>query len=279
MRIFIGAGRSAAPAAAGGDEFRHFRLLVSRRVAVARRRAALLKEGHTVQAGLLFDGFGLTSVRLAALGLAALGLAALGLAPLGLAALGLAAFSLTTVALTVGLPMIAVAGLGLALIGGDVIALALIWLLAATAAFVGQRMIAAILLRLTTGLTLLLPGIARLLAFLAILAPTEVVALDEAALGLDHPVIVIGILPVGFGQNAITRGCRLAGQRLVLVENLVCIAANPDVGAAAIENLVSIGRAIGVVMLRLVMVAVATSAATAATTATAARPLTIVWSH
>ncbi len=65
----------------------------------------------------------------------------------------------------------------------------------------------------------------------------------------------------------------------ILVEDLMGIAAHPDIGAAAIENLVSIGRAIGVVMLRLVMVIVATTAAAAATIATAARPLTIVWSH
>ncbi|MDP1839074.1 MAG: hypothetical protein Q8N31_26305 [Reyranella sp.] len=59
------------------------------------------------------------------------------------------------------------------------------------------------------------------------------------------------------------------------------IASNPDVGAAAVEHLVSIGRAIRVVVLLLVVVVVAaTSAATAAATiATAARSLTIVWSH
>jgi hypothetical protein len=59
------------------------------------------------------------------------------------------------------------------------------------------------------------------------------------------------------------------------------IAANPYIGAAAVEHLISIGRAIGIVVLLLVVVAVATatSAATAATIATAARSLTIVWSH
>ena len=54
------------------------------------------------------------------------------------------------------------------------------------------------------------------------------------------------------------------------------IAAHADVGSAAVKDLVSIGRAVGVVVvLLLVMVA----AATAATIAAAARPLTIVWSH
>jgi len=62
------------------------------------------------------------------------------------------------------------------------------------------------------------------------------------------------------------------------------IAANPNVGAAAVEHLISIGRAIGIVVLLLVVVVVATATSattTAATTtiATAARSLTIVWSH
>ena len=189
---------------------------------------------------------------------------------IGLTGLGLTGLGLTGLGLT---------GLGLALIGWRVIDLALIRLLTTTAALVGRRMIAAILRRLAAGLALL-PWLAWLLAFLAVFAPTEVVALDESALGLDHPVIVIGILPVGFGQDAIAGGRGLAGQRLILVENLMRIATDPDVGATAVEDLVSIGRTIGVVMLRLAMVVVATAAAaTAATTATAARPLTIVWSH
>jgi uncharacterized protein (DUF697 family) len=58
----------------------------------------------------------------------------------------------------------------------------------------------------------------------------------------------------------------------------VGVAADPDVGSAAVEELVAIGRTIGIVMLRLVVVAAATATA-AATIATAARSLTIVWSH
>jgi len=178
---------------------------------------------------------------------------------LGLAIVSLPMIGLATIALTLG---------GLVLIG----------LFATTTALVGRRMIAASLLRLTAGLALLLSRLIGL-AFFAIFAPTEVVALDEAALSLDHPIIVIGILPVGLGQNAITGGRRLSGQRLVFVENLVRVAANPDVGAAAIENLVSISRTVRIVILGLVMVVVSTAATAAATTATAARPLTIVWSH
>jgi hypothetical protein len=126
------------------------------------------------------------------------------------------------------------------------------------------------------GLTLLLR---RRLAFFAAVAPTLVVALAEAAHRLDHAEIVIGVLPVGLRQDAVTRRRRLAGQRLVLVEHLVGVAADPDVGSAAVEELVAIGRTIGIVMLRLVVVAAATATAAAATIATAARSLTIVWSH
>ena len=50
----------------------------------------------------------------------------------------------------------------------------------------------------------LLLGILVRLALFA-LAPTLVVALDEAALGLDHPEIVVGILPVRLGRDAIAR--------------------------------------------------------------------------
>jgi len=219
---------------------------------------------------------GLATVRLATFGLATLGLT-IGLAIVGrtvsLAIVGLR-IRLTILRLAiVSLPMIGLATIALTL-GG----LVLIGLFATTTALVGRRMIAASLLRLTAGLALLLSRLIGL-AFFAIFAPTEVVALDEAALSLDHPIIVIGILPVGLGQNAITGGRRLSGQRLIFVENLVRVAANPDVGATAIENLIPIGRTVRTVILGLVMVAVPTAATAAATTATAARPLTIVWSH
>ena len=133
-------------------------------------------------------------------------------------------------------------------------------------------MTVAVGLRRAAGLALLLAG----LAFLAAFAPTLVVALHEAAHGLDHAKVVIGILPIGLGQDAVTRGRSLACQGLVLVEDLVRVAADPDVGAAAVEYLVTIRRTVRIVMLLLVMVAATTAAATIAT---AARPLTIVWSH
>lgn len=130
-------------------------------------------------------------------------------------------------------------------------------------------------------------GLSRLLWILILLttlfvAITDVIALTETTHGLDHPEIVVGVLPIGLGLDAIPRSLRLPGKSLIFVEYLMSIAANPDIGTAAVEHLVSIGRAIGIVMLLLVVVVVATatSATTAAATiATAARSLTIVWSH
>ena len=277
---WIVAGGLAASAAAGGNELRHLGLLVDRRVVIDRRAAALLKKSHAVQTGLFFDLLGLATVRLATFGLATFGLA-IGLT-IGLPIVG-RTVSLAIVGLSIRLTILGLAIVSLPMIGLATIALplgglVLIGLLATTTTLVGRRMIAASLLRLTAGLALLLSRLIGL-AFFAIFAPTEVVALDEAALGLDHPIIVIGILPVGLGQNAITGGRRLSGQRLIFVENLVRVAANPDVGATAIENLISIGRTVRIVILGLVMVVVSTAATAAATIATAARPLTIVWSH
>jgi len=217
---WIVVGGLAASAAAGGNEFRHLGLLVGRRVVIDRRAAALLKKSHAVQTGLFFDWLGLATVRLATFGLATLGLT-IGLAIVGLT-IGLAIVGLTVslaivslrIRLTIlGLAIVSLPMIGLASIALTLVGLVLIGLFATTTALVGRHMIAAILLRLTAGLAMLLSGLlSRLigLAFFAIFAPTEVVALDEAALGLDHPIIVIGILPVGLGQNAITGGRRLS---------------------------------------------------------------------
>jgi cell division protein FtsX len=54
------------------------------------------------------------------------------------------------------------------------------------------------------------------------------------------------------------------------------IATHPHVRPAAVENLVSIGRTVRIVVMVLLVLIVA---ATAATIAAATRPLPIVWSH
>jgi hypothetical protein len=118
-----------------------------------------------------------------------------------------------------------------------------------------------------------------LLAFLAI-APTQVVAMGEATHGLDDAVVVVGVLPVGLGHDAVARGSRLAGQRLVFVEHLVGVAADTHVRPAAIEDLVPIGRAVRIVVTAAVLLLVMlVTTATAAAIAAATRPLPIVWSH
>jgi hypothetical protein len=131
---------------------------------------------------------------------------------------------------------------------------------------------------LTVALRLAILALLRVVALAAFVAPALVVALAEAAHGLDHAEIMFGILPIGLRQDPVARGRSLAGQRLILVEHLVGVAAHPYVGATAIEKLVSIGLAIGVVgVLLLVVLPTATTAATVATAA--AGPLPIVWSH
>jgi hypothetical protein len=58
------------------------------------------------------------------------------------------------------------------------------------------------------------------------------------------------------------------------------IAPHPDIGPAAVEYLVPIGRAIWIVSMMLLVVVLMTSAtATTTTTAATTGPLPIVWSH
>ena len=112
-----------------------------------------------------------------------------------------------------------------------------------------------------------------LLAFLAFPARS---ARNEAALALDHAEIVIGVLVIGLGLDAVAHGCGLAGQRLVLVVDLMRVAAHTDVRTAAVENLIPVWRPVRiVVVLLLVLIVIAAAAAVTA----AARTLTIVWSH
>lgn len=258
--------RSGAPAAGRGDEFRDLGLLFDRRIVAAWCRASVLEKRHPVETGFRF-----LMVAIPITITIAIVLPALALTPIALAiAAAVAAFTLA--AFTLAVFTLAIVGgtrFGGALFGGSLVTPLAGLGIASSVAGLGPALA---VLRLA-GLLTLLPGLSLLLAVLATLAP--VVALDEAAHGLDHAVIVVGVLEIGFGEDAIAGRGRLAGQRLVLVEDLMGIAADPDVGTATIENLVSIGGTAGTVMLRLVMV----TATTAATTATAARPLTIVWSH
>jgi hypothetical protein len=129
---------------------------------------------------------------------------------------------------------------------------------------------------LLAGWLTLLPALLTV-AFGAV-APTLIVAMGKAAHALDHAIIVVGVLPIGLRHDTVAGRRRLASQRLVLVEDLMGIAAHPDIRATTVEYLVPIGRAVrivGTAMMLLVMLMAAATAATAAAT----RPLPIVWSH
>jgi hypothetical protein len=118
-----------------------------------------------------------------------------------------------------------------------------------------------------------------LTVFPGAVAPALIAAArNKPAHCLDHAEIMVGVLPVGLGRNPIARGGGFACKRLVLVEDLVCIAAHTHIRTTAIENLVSIGRAVRIVSMLLLVLIVATATAASATAA-ATRPLPIVWSH
>ena len=60
-------------------------------------------------------------------------------------------------------------------------------------------------------------------------------------------------LALGLGLDAIPRSLCLPGKGLILVEHLMRIAADPNVGPAAVEHLVSIGRSVGIVVMLFVV--------------------------
>jgi len=212
-------------------------------------------------------------------------LLALTLLSLTLLSLTLLAVSLLTVSLlTVSLLMLAPLMLALLRLAARMLALRRLALLIVALLILDLMLlaggVAVAVVRPTGLLAIRLALLAALLAFAFTVAPTLVVAMAEAAHGLDHAVIVISILPVGLGRDAIAGGCRLAGERLVLVEHLMRIAAHAHIGPAAVEKLVAIGWTVGVVRVVLLVLTAATAAAATATTVAAApRPLPIIWSH
>jgi len=144
----------------------------------------------------------------------------------------------------------------------------IVLLITATVA-IGLRLVGLTRLLLTTAALLRLLLRQRLAVLANAVAPALIVALDQATHRLDQAIIVVGILPIGFRLDAIAGSGGLACQCLILVEDLMGITPHPDIGPAAIENLVSIGRTIRIVRMMLLVVLV-TTAATAATTTTTA---------
>lgn len=222
------------------------------------RAAPTLQERHAAQTGLAFSLLLGPIVALAALVLAPLILAPIILAPIILPTIVLAIVVLATFILaTIVLPTIVLTTVILAIIR-------CVGLTAGTSiGTTGLRLV---------GLAVLLLRI-LLLAFLAFPAWS---ARNEAALALDHAEIVIGVLVIGLGLDAVAHGCGLAGQRLVLIVDLMRVAAHTDVRTAAVKNLIPVWRPVRIVIvLLLVLIVIAAAAAVTA----AARTLTIVWSH
>ena len=160
---------------------------------------------------------------------------------------------------------------------GTLAALALASLTVATLTFARAIVLGIVFAIPAAGLLLLRDLTVLLLRVLAVLATVvpALAAVDETALGLDHAVIVVGILEIGLGLDAIANGGRFTRECLIFIEDLVGVAAHTDVGAAAVEDLIPVRRPVRVVIMLWFMIVVAA----AATIAAAARALTIVGSH
>jgi hypothetical protein len=273
---------SAAPAGRRG-ELRDVRLIVGGRIGIGLRPSTVLQESDAAETRLVvalllgtrvgramvaltIGGLTVVGLTIAALTIAALTIAALTIAALTIAALTIAALTIAALPIA-ALTIVELAIVGLAIIGLTIIGLAIILAIAPLA--VG-------LLGLT-GLALLL-RVALLALLAAAVTPALVVALGNAAHGLDQAEVVIRILPIGLGHDPVAGRPRFSRQRLVFVEYLVGVATHTHIGTAAIENLVSIRWAVRIVIvLLLVMIGVAATAATAIAATT--RPLPIIWSH
>ena len=57
------------------------------------------------------------------------------------------------------------------------------------------------------------------------------------AIGGHDPVVVFGVLVIVFRHDRVSRGRRLTGQGLILVDDLLRVSANLDVGPIAVEIL------------------------------------------
>lgn len=88
---------------------------------------------------------------------------------------------------------------------------------------------------------------------------------------------MLGVLVVRFGSNTIARRRRFARQHLILLEDLVGVATNPDFGPVAVIGLVALWLATLVTAASAAATMIATTT-TAATTATRP-PLLVVRSH
>src|SRR5277367_3419203 len=81
--------------------------------------------------------------------------------------------------------------------------------------------------------------------------------------GVDDPIIVLGMLVIVLGRDAVARRVRVARQREIFLEHLIGVAAHPDIGTVAVERLMA--------QRHLAIAPAATLAATMATAAMTAR--------
>ena len=106
-------------------------------------------------------------------------------------------------------------------------------------AFVGLLHLARILtlwlmlLALTIAMSVALAMTVHLLLLLLLLL---LLALMLAARA-DHAIVVLGMLIEILGGDPVACGARIAGKRQIFLENLIGVAADADIGAAAVEGL------------------------------------------
>lgn len=110
-------------------------------------------------------------------------------------------------------------------------------------------MLALIGLRLTRILTLRLIGLLPLaVAAVTMALLTVLMAMLLLLLALmltvraDHAIVVLGMLVEILGCDPVPRGARVARHRQIFLEDLIGVAANTDIGPAAVEGLRALGH-------------------------------------
>lgn len=117
---------------------------------------------------------------------------------------------------------------------------------AALRAVAAILMLTLVRLRLTRVLPLRLIGLLPLAIMAVALAMLMAVLLLLLALMLairaDHAIVVLRVLIEILGGDPVARGTRVARHRQILLEDLISVAADTDIGPAAIEGLRALGH-------------------------------------
>jgi hypothetical protein len=135
-------------------------------------------------------------------------------------------------------------------------------------------------LALLVALLLAAIGLALLLPVLLVLAVLLALLLHMSLVGHDQAVIVLGMLEVILGHDAVAGRVRVAGELEVLLVNVVGVAADLHVGAVRVDRAVNVEDLVLVLLAALVARAAATTTAAATAvvfpTAPAAAALVVV---